>query len=271
MSDNSDRVPIAKFSLYRWVSTIPLCDDLFLSMQAQNVALVDLMVIRGMEAELLQAYYDNDDRMPIDVGMLVGAISQMWIYYLYEFMRTWRQRAQELITASEEHERQETAEKKTEARAKQRAALENRRKHIRLTPNFQGEHLKRIDDPEFIASISAYRDKTEGMFRRLEGVRITIAKHEIPKTGKYQMIAEHPGYTRFDTVFTGSAYWQFMLKDGTVDVVQRRATANEFLRITEELEQEEMLSAKARPKRTRSATKGRPRRKAGPADRGKEF
>ena len=44
--------------------------------------------------------------MPVDVGMLVGAISQMWIYYLYEFMRTWRQRARELITASEEHERQ---------------------------------------------------------------------------------------------------------------------------------------------------------------------
>jgi hypothetical protein len=179
MSDNSDRVSIEKFSLYQWVSTIPLCDDLFLSMQAQNVALVDLMVIRGMEAQLLQAYYDNDDRMPIDVGMLVGAISQMWIYYLYEFMRTWRQRAQELIAASEEHERQETAEKKTETRAKQRAALENRRKHIRLTPNFQGEHLKRIDDPEFIASIRAYRDKTEVMFRRLEGVRVTIAKHEM--------------------------------------------------------------------------------------------
>lgn len=43
MLDNSDRVPIEKFSLYQWVSTIPLCDDLFLSMQAQNVALVDLM------------------------------------------------------------------------------------------------------------------------------------------------------------------------------------------------------------------------------------
>jgi hypothetical protein len=231
-------------------------------MQAQNVALVDLMVIRGMEAELLQAYYDNDDRMPINVGMLVGAISQMWIYYLYEFMRTWRQRAQELITASEEHERQETSEKKIETRAKQRAALESRRKHIRLTPNFQGEHLKRIDDPEFIASVRAYRDKTEVMFRRLEGVRITIAKHEIPKTGKYQMLAEHPGYTRFDTVFTGSAYWQFTLKDDTVDVVQRRAIANEFLRITEEPEREEMPPAEPELKRAQSTTRRKPRRKS---------
>jgi hypothetical protein len=271
MLDNSDRVPIDKFSLYQWVSTIPLCDDLFLSMQAQNVALVDLMVIRGMEAQLLQAYYDNDDRMPIDVGMLVGATSQMWIYYLYEFMRTWRQRAQELITASEEHERQVTAEKKAETRAKQKAALEKRRKHIRLTPNFHGEHLKRIDDPEFIASIRAYRDKTEVMFRRLEGVRITIAKHEIPKTGKYQMIAEHPGYTRFDTVFTGSTYWQFTLKDDTIDVVHRRDIANEFLRITEEPEREEVLPTKAGPKKTQSTPRRKSRRKVGPADRGKDF
>ena len=167
-------------------------------------------------------------------------------------MRTWRQRAQELITASEEHERQETAVKKTETRAKQRAALENCRKHVRLTPNFQGEHLERIDDPGFIASIKAYRDKTEIMFRRLEGVRITLAKHEIPKTGKYQMIAEHPGYTRFDTVFTGSAYWQFTLKDDTVDVVQRRDIANEFLRITDDREREEMLPATAGLNRTQS-------------------
>ena len=79
MSHISDRVPLEKFSLYEWVSTIPLCDDLFLSMQAQNIALVDLMLIRGMEAELLHAYHDNDDRLPADVGMLVGAISQMWI------------------------------------------------------------------------------------------------------------------------------------------------------------------------------------------------
>lgn len=243
MSFNSDRVRIEKFSLYEWVSTIPLCDDLFLSMQAQNIALVDFMLIRGMEADLLQAYHDNDDRMPIDVGMLVGAISQMWIYYLYEFMRTWRQRAQELITAAEDYERQETAAKKTETRAKQRAALEDRRKHIRLTPNFQGEHLERIGDPKFVADIKAYRDKTEIMFRRLEGVRITLAKHEIPKTEKHQMIAEHPGYTRFDTVFTGSAYWQFTLKDDSVDIVERRAIANEFLRITEEAEPEEMLPA----------------------------
>jgi len=271
MSDNSDRVPVEEFSLHQWVSTIPLCDDVFLGMQAQNIALVDLMVIRSMEAQLLQAYYDNDDRLPIDVGMLVGAISQMWIYYLYEFMRTWRQRAQEIIAASEEHERQETAEKNAKARTEQRAALEGRRKHIRLPPNFQGGHLERIDDPEFIASIRVYRDKTEMLFRRLEGVRITIAKHEIPKTGKYQMLAEHPGYTRFDTVFTGSAYWQFTLKDDTVAVVQRRDIANEFLRITEDPEREEMLPTKAELKRAESVSKRKSRRKSVPADRRKNF
>jgi hypothetical protein len=140
-----------------------------------------------------------------------------------------------------------------------------------LNSHYSDGLLERIDDPEFIASIRAYRDRTEVMFRRLEGVRITIAKHEIPKTGRYQMIAEHPGYTRFDTVFTGSAYWQFTLKDDTVDVVQRRDIANEFLRITEDPEREEPLPTKAGPKRMQSAPKRRPRRKAEPTDRGKNF
>jgi hypothetical protein len=245
-----------RFSVYQWVSTIPLCDDVYLSMQAQNIALVDISIIRHMEGALLQAYYDNADRMPPGDAMLLGAISQMWIYYVYEFMRTWRQRAKELLDAAEEHERQETSEKKAATRAKHQAVLHKRRKHIRMTPNFQGAHLERITDPEFVASVREYRADTEIMFRRLEGVRVTLAKHEIPKTGKYQMLAEHPGYTRFDTVFTGSAYWQFTLKDGSVDVVQRRSLANEFLRITENPDDEEYVPTKA----DLSAKKKRPRK-----------
>jgi hypothetical protein len=259
MFDNSGRVSIEQFALYQWVSTIPLCDDLFLSMQAQNIALVDILVIRPMESALLQAYYANDDRMPPGDAMLVAAISQMWIYYLYEFMRTWRQRAKEVLDAAEEYERQETSEKKSATRAKHQAAIHKRRKYIRMTPNFQGAHLERITDPQFVASVRAYYDSMASMFRRIEGVRVTLAKHEIPKTGKYQMIAEHPGYTRFDTVFTGSAYWQFTLKDGSVDVVQRRSIANEFLRIAETLDDEEYMPTKvdlsAKKERTPNARK----------------
>jgi hypothetical protein len=103
MSEIEYRVRVDQFSMYAWVASIPLCDDLFLSMQAQNIALVDLMVLRDMETQLIQEYWRSDGRMPNQFAMLVGATSQMWIYYLYEFLRTWRQRAQELIDAVEEY------------------------------------------------------------------------------------------------------------------------------------------------------------------------
>lgn len=259
MPGNEDRVRVDQFSLFQWVSTIPLCDDLFLSMQAQNIALVDLLVIRGMERELLEEYWRRD-RMPLDGAMLGGAISQMWIYYLYEFLRTWRQRAQELIEAAEEYEEQQTPETKADARARQKAAVEKRRKLVRIAPNFYGAHLEKISDAKFIASIRAYREKTELMFRRVEGVRVTLAKHEVPKTGKHQMFAEAPGYTRFDTNYSGSAYWQFTLKDGSVDVVQRRLIANEFLRITENPDDDEMAPTAA-PRKEPPRKAKRPRSK----------
>jgi hypothetical protein len=245
MSGIEDRVRVDQFSMYPWVAAIPLCDDLFLSMQAQNIALVDLMVLRDMETQLIREYWKNDGRMPNQFAMLVGATSQMWIYYLYEFLRTWRQRAQELIEAVEEYGRQETPEKKADTRARLDAALIKRRKHVRIAPNFYGRHMEQITDPAFVASVRAYREKTDLLFRRIEGVRVTLAKHEVPKTGKRQMFAEAPGYTRFDTIGTGSAYWQFVLKDDTVDVVQRRDVANEFLRITEDPDREEMAPTNA--------------------------
>lgn len=245
MLATEDRIRADQFSMYPWIASIPLCDDLYLSMQAQNIALVDLMVLRDMEAQLIQEYWNNDGRMPNQFAMLVGATSQMWIYYLYEFLRTWRQRAQELIEAAEEYQRQETPEKKPDTEARLDAALMKRRKHVRLAPNFFGRHMKQITDPVFVASVRAYRGKTDLLFRRVEGVRVTLAKHEVPKTGKHQMFAEAPGYTRFDTIATGSAYWQFVLKDDTVDVVQRREVANEFLCITEEWDRDEMAPTSA--------------------------
>jgi hypothetical protein len=75
MSGIEDRVRVDQFSMYPWVASIPLCDDLFLSMQAQNIALVDLMVLRDMETQLIQEYWKNDGRMPNQFAMLVGATS----------------------------------------------------------------------------------------------------------------------------------------------------------------------------------------------------
>lgn len=65
----------------------------------------------------------------------------------------------------------------------------------------------------------------EPLFRRLEAVRMRLAKHEVPKT--YGMSAIAPGYGRID-MSDGSIYWMIEYKDGTCDIISRRGLADEF-------------------------------------------
>jgi hypothetical protein len=48
-----------EFPVFSWAGTIPLCDDLWLRMQAQNVAIVDMTIIRDIEAEALARFYQG--------------------------------------------------------------------------------------------------------------------------------------------------------------------------------------------------------------------
>jgi hypothetical protein len=71
-------------------------------------------------------------------------------------------------------------------------------------------------------------DRTERLFRRIEALRISLAKHEVPRTeGSFAMA---PGYGRIDQS-DGSIYWQFILTGDEVDVVSRRTIADECLRL----------------------------------------
>jgi len=54
-----------------------------------------------------------------------------------------------------------------------------------------------------------------------------LAKHEIAGTKGAKLLAEAPGYGRVDTM-TGSMYWQIVLTDGTVDVINRHSLADRF-------------------------------------------
>jgi hypothetical protein len=84
-----------EFNLFTWHASIPLCDDLWLGMQAQNIAIVD-HIVRQFEQQALQRYYAEDRFSIADLAPL-SALSQMWVFALYEFLRTWMQRASKLI------------------------------------------------------------------------------------------------------------------------------------------------------------------------------
>jgi hypothetical protein len=70
-----------------------LFDDLFLSMQGQNVMLVDLY-LRDLERDLLRELIEIE-RTPLPATLIVSALSQMWIFAVYELLRTWRQRVKD--------------------------------------------------------------------------------------------------------------------------------------------------------------------------------
>ncbi|MCC6425991.1 MAG: hypothetical protein IT435_04140 [Phycisphaerales bacterium] len=62
--------------------------------QATSIGGVD-RYIESMEGELLKAFM-QDERTP-DWTILVVALSQMWVFSLYELLRTWLQMASELV------------------------------------------------------------------------------------------------------------------------------------------------------------------------------
>lgn len=65
-----------EFNLMGWSMAIPLCDDLWLGMQLRNIALVDLGVIRNIEAEALEEYFKTE-RTPTQILMVLSGLSQM--------------------------------------------------------------------------------------------------------------------------------------------------------------------------------------------------
>ena len=65
-------------------------DDLYLGMQAMNVGIVD-SVVTEYEYALLREWFEIE-RTPTETAMAVSAMSQMWVYGLYEVLRMWRDR-----------------------------------------------------------------------------------------------------------------------------------------------------------------------------------
>jgi hypothetical protein len=214
-----------QWNMFAWRSGIPLCDDLWLGMQAQNIAIVD-RIVRHFEQTALEEFYRND-RFSIDDLYPLSAMSQVWVFALYEFLRTWLQRASKLIGYAERLTALKTDEERTAYMKTIEEEAQEKAKHVKLAPVFYYEHVARVGDEKFIKSIRDYRESIKQLFRDVEAIRMPLAKHEIAGTKGPKFMAEAPGYGRVDT-FTGSMYWQIVLTDGTVDVINRHSLADRF-------------------------------------------
>ncbi|MGH9436465.1 MAG: hypothetical protein ACRD4R_05675 [Candidatus Acidiferrales bacterium] len=194
------------FADLRW--NLPLFEDLFLSMQAQNVMLVDLY-LQDMEGGLMRRYMEIE-RTPFPETLIVSALSQMWIFALYELLRTWRQRVRDL-----KQEAQKPPEPPDPAPPPNLSDL---------TVIFRQDQLERVrTDAAFVAELDHAYERVEPLFRRVEALRMNLAKHEVPKMRGVPALA--PGYGRID-VMSGSIQWQVDLRENVVDLVSRRDLAD---------------------------------------------
>ena len=93
--DESDAEEEERPRIDEVLKSLPLLNDLYVGMQAMNLTIVDSM-IEEMEGDLL-AEYIHLERTPIPSVMTVSALSQLWIFGVYELLRTWRQRLQDVL------------------------------------------------------------------------------------------------------------------------------------------------------------------------------
>lgn len=222
------------FSIMSWSMAVPLCEDVWLGMQLRNIAIVDLVVLREIEQQAVQSYFEHD-RVDGNTLMLLSATSQMWVFSLYEFMRTWRSKAKHILKTAAEYE---TVSPRKKAKFLQQI-LENsdgKHKFVRIAPNFYHEQLSKINDPAFVASVQKYYDNIAGLFGEVSILRVALAKHEVE--GKPGFAAEAPGYGRM-SYWTGSLYWHLNNKEGYQERVERVELANAFLGIDPDITVEE--------------------------------
>jgi hypothetical protein len=99
------RVREKDFDLHIWYATIPMTDDIYLGLQAQNIARVEMSVVRRWEREVLDEQEDDPGSYQGPKYRELMALSQMWVFGLYEFLRTWRQRPRALIQFGEKYDK----------------------------------------------------------------------------------------------------------------------------------------------------------------------
>ncbi len=185
-------------------------DDLYLGMQAMNVGIVD-SVITEYEYALLREWFEIE-RTPTEMAMAVSAMSQMWIYGLYEVLRMWRDRRFEFN------------------KLRQSGGIDLKVSSmpdddpINLTITVRREQLLRFkDDDAYRARIEKTWERIEPVYRMIELFRMNLAKHCAP--GKDGAVPRAPGYGRINR-WCGAMDYELIDKDGYYMNLNRRDIAD---------------------------------------------
>lgn len=210
---------------------LPLFDDLFLRMQAFNLGVVD-EYLSGLENELVRELVDRERTPPSTI--FVAALAQLWVFGVYEILRTWRHRSNSILAFA--------ARVKSSTPTERRRLLNDKERELqnsagRLSADMRwGQYQKAVRDQRFRKRLAQSVDRFEFTFRRIEALRVALAKHEMPDdAGGRGIPAMNPGYARIDTL-SASIQWQTSLCEMAsghveVDVLTRKGIAEDCIKL----------------------------------------
>lgn len=210
---------------------LPLFDDLFLRMQAFNLGLVD-EYLSELESKLTRELIDTERTPPSTI--FVTALAQLWVFGVYEILRTWRHRSNSILAFA--------AKVKGSTLAERRRLIEDKKRELQssvghLSADMRWAHYqKAVRDQRFRKRLACSVDRFEFTFRRIEALRVALAKHEMPDdAGGRGIPAMNPGYARIDTV-SASIQWQTSLRETPsghmeVDVLTRKGIAEDCIKL----------------------------------------
>ncbi|WP_300675334.1 hypothetical protein [Desulfoluna sp.] len=185
-------------------------DDLYLGMQAMNVGIVD-SVITEYEYSLLREWFEIE-RTPTETAMAVSAMSQMWIYGLYETLRLWRDRKFQFQKLHDNGGIDLKVDNMSQGDPNN-ITIEIRKRQL----------IKYKEDSDYRDSVNDTWEKLEHSYRMTELFRMNLAKHCAP--GKNGAVPRAPGYGRINR-WCGSMDFELIDKNGYYTYMNRRDIAD---------------------------------------------
>lgn len=146
--------------------------------------------------------------------MFLNAQSQMWIFSLYEILRTWRQNAKNTIAWYQN--------KVLELKISQYREQDG--KYVHLGRLRRAEQLGTVlKNPDIVTSLQNDKKRLHMPFSQIDFLRVSLAKHE--EKGKRNSVAHSPGYARIDRM-TGSMPYELGSGRVVLGYISRREIAD---------------------------------------------
>ncbi|OWU68264.1 hypothetical protein ATO2_12880 [Roseovarius sp. 22II1-1F6A] len=190
--------------------SLQMFDDPYMRMQATNLGLVD-QFLTGLEFEVLRENF-KDDRDLSSIFFL-NAQSQMWMFSVYELLRTWRQLINDTLQLLEKGTLQDRIDELRQDQDFQHPGMEIRAEQLRRV--LEATDSRRLMEEDLRV--------THVLYRQIDHLRVALAKHEVK--GRRRSIALAPGYGIMDT-WSGSLQYELEAGQVSLGTLSRRNVAD---------------------------------------------